>query len=191
MIRSEFPGRSLSGIGGVETGSDAAQFILLGANTVQVCTGVMKFGHELVKPLCEALLAFMEKHKFETLDDFRGHSLDYFTSHAELVAPSRRPQSRRRKPPRPRPWHCRPTVTGASEKFVEQSAALESINTRASSVLPRAPRPKQLVPVAEPLCSSACRRRSGINRLDNARCVEPERQIADRILPMANRLIEN
>ena len=31
LIRNEFPGRSLSGIGGVETGDDAAQFILLGA----------------------------------------------------------------------------------------------------------------------------------------------------------------
>ncbi len=49
MIRNEFPGRSLSGIGGVETGEDAAQFILVGADTVQVCTGVMKFGYELVQ----------------------------------------------------------------------------------------------------------------------------------------------
>ena len=31
------------------------------------------------------LLAFMEKHKFENLDDFRGHSLDYFTTHAGFV----------------------------------------------------------------------------------------------------------
>ena len=85
MIRQEFPGRSLSGIGGVETGDDAAQFILLGADTVQVCTGVMKFGYEMVKPMCEQLLAFMEKHKFETLSDFKGKSLDYFTTHAELV----------------------------------------------------------------------------------------------------------
>jgi len=85
MIRSEFPGRSLSGIGGVETGEDAAQFILLGADTVQVCTGVMKFGYEMVKPMCDQLLAFMEKHKFETLADFKGKSLDYFTTHAELV----------------------------------------------------------------------------------------------------------
>jgi dihydropyrimidine dehydrogenase (NADP+)/dihydropyrimidine dehydrogenase (NAD+) subunit PreA len=85
MIRNEFPDRSLSGIGGIETGEDAAQFILLGANTVQVCTGVMKFGYELAKPLCEGLLAFMDKHKFETLDDFRGRSLAYFTTHAELV----------------------------------------------------------------------------------------------------------
>jgi dihydropyrimidine dehydrogenase (NADP+)/dihydropyrimidine dehydrogenase (NAD+) subunit PreA len=85
MIRQEFPGRSLSGIGGVETGEDAAQFILLGSDTVQVCTGVMKFGYEMVKPMCEQLLAFMEKHKFETLNDFKGKSLDYFTTHAELV----------------------------------------------------------------------------------------------------------
>ncbi len=38
MIRSEYPDRgvSLSGIGGVETGADAAEFILLGSDTVQV-----------------------------------------------------------------------------------------------------------------------------------------------------------
>jgi dihydroorotate dehydrogenase subfamily 1 len=85
MIRREFPGRSLSGIGGIESGTDAAQFILLGADTAQVCTGVMKFGYDCVKRMCDELLAFMEKHKFETLSDFKGKSLDYFTTHAELV----------------------------------------------------------------------------------------------------------
>ena len=85
MIRKEFPGRSLSGLGGIESGNDAAQFILLGADTVQVCTGVMKFGYECVKPMCDELLAFMAKHKFETLADFKGKSLDYFTTHADLV----------------------------------------------------------------------------------------------------------
>ena len=85
VIRKEFPGRSLSAIGGVESGNDAAQFILLGGDTVQVCTGVMKAGYEMVKPMCEELLAFMEKHKFETLAGFKGHSLDYFTTHADLV----------------------------------------------------------------------------------------------------------
>lgn len=85
MIRREFPGRSLSAIGGIETGADAAQFILLGADTAQVCTGVMKHGYEMVKRMQEELLAFMEKHKFETLADFKGKSLDFFTTHAELV----------------------------------------------------------------------------------------------------------
>jgi len=38
MMQSEFDSEnySLSAIGGVETGGDAAEFILLGANTVQV-----------------------------------------------------------------------------------------------------------------------------------------------------------
>src|SRR5580658_9159803 len=85
LIRAEFPGRTLSGLGGIESGEDAAQFILLGSDTVQVCTGVMKFGYECVKPMCDQLLAFMEKHKFETLADFKGKSLDYFTTHADLV----------------------------------------------------------------------------------------------------------
>jgi dihydroorotate dehydrogenase subfamily 1 len=85
MIRREFPGRTLSGLGGIETGSDAAQFILLGADTVQVCTGVMKFGYECVKPMGDELLAFMAKHKFETLADFKGRCLEYFTTHADLV----------------------------------------------------------------------------------------------------------
>jgi dihydropyrimidine dehydrogenase (NADP+)/dihydropyrimidine dehydrogenase (NAD+) subunit PreA len=85
LIEAEFPGRSLSGMGGVESGEDAAEFILLGADTVQVCTGVMKFGYGMVKPMCEQLLAFMERHKFETIADFKGASLPWFTTHAELV----------------------------------------------------------------------------------------------------------
>ncbi|MBS0195636.1 MAG: NAD-dependent dihydropyrimidine dehydrogenase subunit PreA [Planctomycetes bacterium] len=85
MMRTEFPGRSLSGIGGVESGEDAAQFILLGADTVQVCTGVMIHGYELVKKLCEGLNAFMDKHGFKTIAEFKGHSLQYITTHADLV----------------------------------------------------------------------------------------------------------
>ena len=76
----------MSGIGGIETGGDAAQFILLGADTVQVCTGVMKMGYGCVTSMCEELLAFMEKHNFEKISDFKGHSVQYFTTHADLVA---------------------------------------------------------------------------------------------------------
>src|SRR5215212_9976197 len=86
VIQNEFPGKTLSGIGGIETGNDAAQFILLGCDTVQVCTGVMKFGYPIVREMKEQLLAFMEKHKFEKLSDFKGHSVQYFTTHADLVA---------------------------------------------------------------------------------------------------------
>jgi dihydropyrimidine dehydrogenase (NADP+)/dihydropyrimidine dehydrogenase (NAD+) subunit PreA len=85
VIKKEFPGRTLSGIGGVETGEDAAQFILLGSDTVQVCTGVMKYGYAMVKDMCDQLAGFMDKHGFNTIDDFKGHSVQYFTTHAHLV----------------------------------------------------------------------------------------------------------
>ncbi|KAH9780617.1 Dihydropyrimidine dehydrogenase (NADP(+)) [Citrus sinensis] len=78
MMKSEFNDKdySLSGIGGVETGGDAAEFILLGANTVQVCTGVMMHGYGLVKRLCEELKDFMKMHNFSSIEDFRGISKD-------------------------------------------------------------------------------------------------------------------
>jgi dihydroorotate dehydrogenase subfamily 1 len=85
LIRKEFPGRSLSGMGGVESGDDAAQFILLGCDTVQVCTHVMKVGYRCVREMLDQLAAFMERHKFESLADFKGHSLQYFTTHHDLV----------------------------------------------------------------------------------------------------------
>ncbi len=125
MIRKEFSGRSLSGLGGIESGNDAAQFILLGADTVQVCTGVMKFGYECVKPMCDELLAFMEKHKFETLADFKGKSLDYFTTHADLV---RRQAERKaaQKAAAAAPQHKVVQADGewSGDEFVKQSDAL-------------------------------------------------------------------
>jgi len=45
----------------------------------------MKFGYECVKPMCDQLLPSWRKHQFETLADFKGKSLDYFTTHADLV----------------------------------------------------------------------------------------------------------
>ena len=86
LIRAEFPGRSLSGIGGIESGRDAAQFILLGCDTVQVCTYVMKVGYRCVRAMLDELAAFMDRHGFRSLADFRGLSLQYFTTHYDLVA---------------------------------------------------------------------------------------------------------
>jgi dihydroorotate dehydrogenase subfamily 1 len=126
MIRKEFPGRSLSAIGGVETGNDAAQFILLGGDTVQVCTGVMKFGYEMVKPMCDELLAFMAKHKFETLADFKGKSLDYFTTHADLVKRQTERKAAQKAAAAAAPPKKMVQTDGewTGDDFVKQSAAL-------------------------------------------------------------------
>jgi dihydroorotate dehydrogenase subfamily 1 len=122
LIRKEFPGRTLSAIGGVETGNDAAEFILLGGDTVQVCTGVMKFGYEHVKPMCEQLLAFMAKHKFETLADFKGKSLDYFTTHADLV--KRQAERKAAQKAAAAAKTVKSDGEWSGDEFVKQSAAL-------------------------------------------------------------------
>jgi dihydropyrimidine dehydrogenase (NADP+)/dihydropyrimidine dehydrogenase (NAD+) subunit PreA len=85
LIRSEFPNRSLSGIGGIETGHDAAQFILLGCSSIQLCTSVMKYGYGCIQPMCEQLEMFMEQHAFQRIADFTGYSLPFLTGHTDLV----------------------------------------------------------------------------------------------------------
>ncbi len=85
-IARSHPGVALSGIGGIETGSDAAQFMLLGCRTVQLCTGPMLRGYKIIDELCRDLSAFMDKHGFASVEDFVGKSLDAFTTHADLVA---------------------------------------------------------------------------------------------------------
>ena len=79
------PGVAISGIGGIETGADAAQFLLLGASTVQVCTGAMLRGYEIIDELKAELAKFMVDHGFGSLREFIGKSLAYLTTHHDLV----------------------------------------------------------------------------------------------------------
>lgn len=121
MMKAEFPGRSLSAIGGVETGEDAAQFILLGANTVQVCTGVMIHGYALAKELCRGLSAFMDAKGFKTIEEFRGHSLQYFTTHHDLVQRQAQAKALEKAAAEGR---VTKDTQWTGEKFVEQSNKL-------------------------------------------------------------------
>lgn len=86
QLGREFPSDiTINGMGGVECAEDAIQFILVGSHTVQVCTGAMLQGYGMVKELCEGLEAFMDEHGFNSIEDFRGHSLPFLTTHADLV----------------------------------------------------------------------------------------------------------
>ena len=84
-LARKFPDIPVSGMGGVETAEDAAEFILLGSSTVQVCTGAMLRGYELIEELCTGLSDFLDSHGFDKLEDAVGMSLPYFSTHADLV----------------------------------------------------------------------------------------------------------
>ncbi len=84
-IARGFPNASISGIGGIESGNDAVQFMLLGASTVQICTGVMLNGYKIIDSLRSELESFMTTQGFSSIAEFVGKSLPYFTTHADLA----------------------------------------------------------------------------------------------------------
>lgn len=108
---------TLSGIGGIETAEDAIQFMLLGSSTVQICTGAMLRGFEIITELNAGLEKWMESKNFTQLTDFIGASLPYFTTHADLV-------ERQRLAKRARAGQRSRDDEWSGEKIREQTAAL-------------------------------------------------------------------
>ena len=56
----------ISGMGGISTWGDAAEFLLLGASSLQVCTAVMHYGFRIIEDLCDGLSNWMDEKGFET-----------------------------------------------------------------------------------------------------------------------------
>lgn len=66
----------ISASGGIYNWQDCAEFILVGASTLQVCSAVMENGYGVINPMSQGLLEYMELKGFKTIDDFRGKALD-------------------------------------------------------------------------------------------------------------------
>ena len=65
----------LSGIGGIETWIDALEYILLGASTIQVTTGIMHYGYRIVEDMVEGLSDFMAERGIKQVSDLVGIAL--------------------------------------------------------------------------------------------------------------------
>lgn len=74
----------VSGIGGVSTWRDAAEFMLLGASNVQICTAAMKYGFRIINDLCSGLSNWMDEKGYQTINDFVGLSVPKITRWEEL-----------------------------------------------------------------------------------------------------------
>jgi dihydropyrimidine dehydrogenase (NAD+) subunit PreA len=83
-------GKPVSGCGGIATWEDAAEFVLLGATTLQVCSAVMLEGYDIITDLCDGLLSYLEEQGVARLDDLRGRALAHIVPHAALDATTRR-----------------------------------------------------------------------------------------------------
>lgn len=71
---AETRGLPISGIGGVTTWRDAAEFIALGCGNVQVCTAAMTYGFKIVQEMIDGLSDWMDGKGYASIEDFRGRA---------------------------------------------------------------------------------------------------------------------
>lgn len=68
----ETAGMPISGIGGVTTWRDAAEYITMGCGNVQVCTAAMTYGFKIVQEMISGLSEWMDEKGHTSIDDFMG-----------------------------------------------------------------------------------------------------------------------
>ncbi|MDE0680793.1 MAG: NAD-dependent dihydropyrimidine dehydrogenase subunit PreA [Gammaproteobacteria bacterium] len=74
----------LSAIGGVTTWRDAAEFIALGAASIQVCTAVMHKGYRIIEDLVEGLSEFLDANGMASVSELSGRATPNFREWGDL-----------------------------------------------------------------------------------------------------------
>ena len=77
-------GLPISGIGGIGTWRDAAEYLALGCGNVQVCTAAMVYGFKIVQDMIDGLSTYMDDKGYATIEAFRGKALPSVTDWQHL-----------------------------------------------------------------------------------------------------------
>ena len=72
-------GLPISGIGGVTTWRDAAEFMVMGAGNVQVCTAAMTYGFKIVEEMISGLSDWMDEKQITSTSDIVGKAIPNYT----------------------------------------------------------------------------------------------------------------
>ncbi|MDX8352901.1 NAD-dependent dihydropyrimidine dehydrogenase subunit PreA [Cognatiyoonia sp. IB215182] len=75
----ETHGLPISGIGGITTWRDAAEFMALGCGNVQVCTAAMTYGFKIVQEMISGLSQWMDEKGYRSTSDFIGMAVPNVT----------------------------------------------------------------------------------------------------------------
>jgi dihydropyrimidine dehydrogenase (NAD+) subunit PreA len=74
----------ISGIGGISTWRDAAEFLALGASNVQVCTAAMHHGFKIIDDMIDGLANWMNSKGYARIADFQGLAVPNFVHWDDL-----------------------------------------------------------------------------------------------------------
>ena len=80
----ETHGLPISGIGGISTWRDAAEFMALGAGSVQVCTAAMTYGFGIIKEMTAGLSEYMDQKGFSSVHELVGRAVPNVTDWSYL-----------------------------------------------------------------------------------------------------------
>ena len=75
----ETRGMPISGIGGITTWRDAAEYIALSCGTVQICTAAMTYGFKIVSEMTDGLSEWMDSKGHRNIEAFRGMAVPNVT----------------------------------------------------------------------------------------------------------------
>jgi dihydroorotate dehydrogenase subfamily 1 len=67
------------GVGGVSSGRDAVEFIMVGASAVQVCTAAIVHGHKIYGLIADQMTKFMRAKGYNSISDFKGMALPHLS----------------------------------------------------------------------------------------------------------------
>ena len=84
LARDQRIGVPISGIGGISDWRDAAEFLALGATSIQVCTAVMHHGYRLVEDMIDGLDNYLDERGMASVNELIGKAIPQFREWGDL-----------------------------------------------------------------------------------------------------------
>ena len=74
----------VSGMGGIETWRDAAEFLALGCENIQVTTSVMQYGYRIIEDMIEGMKLYLSSRGYQSISEIVGKALPHIAPADEL-----------------------------------------------------------------------------------------------------------
>ena len=65
----------VSGMGGIETWKDAAEFLSLGCENIQITTAVMQYGYRIIEDIMQGMTLYLSSHGYKSVSEIVGKAL--------------------------------------------------------------------------------------------------------------------
>lgn len=80
----ELAGIPISGMGGIGSWRDSAEFLAMGATTLQVCTAAMHYGFRIVDDMIDGLSSWMDQKGYADIPSVSGQAIPRFVNWGNL-----------------------------------------------------------------------------------------------------------